>query len=180
MSKIINTFYNVEIPNDKKVLVLCDIDDTVLRFEKTFDDFFTLTKKLLKDKEYPEHILYKIAWQSYIDYRNQSIPMHTDIDGFNLMIQKIYAKTDGSKLDFLTARSKEFDKKTKTELQQIGISNTDQFIYHYSFNKSKAIYIENNIDILSYDVVIFIDDRENELALCREYFPEIITYRFEI
>lgn len=40
MSKIITTFDQVEIPEDKTTLVLCDIDDTILRYPLSFRDFY--------------------------------------------------------------------------------------------------------------------------------------------
>ncbi len=179
MSKIINNFYNVEIPEDKKILVLCDIDDTVLKYDKTLNDFLPFIEKFSVYKAYIER---PMAYALYKEYKDNAIPMHTDIDGFNDMIRKINKNNNGSKLEFLTARSKKFDMNTKKQLADIGIYRSEDYTYHYTYDnfKNKASYIENNIDVLDYDVVIFIDDREDELSLCREYFPEIITYQFKI
>ena len=184
MSKIITTFDQVDIPEDKTTLVLCDIDDTILRYPLSFKDFykneitsaifmFMWTTSKAEKKIYMEEYIY----DRYISYKANTEPLHTDIDGFNNMIQKIYSR--GGELKFLTSRSIAYNNFTRKQLQKIGI-NPDLYAFHYTYESGvkKSRYIWENIDKEKYQNIIFIDDREDELELVRQDHPEISTYRF--
>jgi predicted secreted acid phosphatase len=186
MSKIITTFDQVEIPQDKTTLVLCDIDDTVLRYPMLLQDFYKkeqaaaefIFMSVTSKKEKQIYINEYINDEYYI-YRTKTDPIHTDIDGFNNMIQKIYS--NGGELKFVTSRSIVFNEQTRKHLQTIGI-DPELYKIHYTFESGvkKSRYIQENINKEQYQNIIFIDDREDELKLVRNDHPDITTYRFTI
>jgi len=102
--KVINTFDKI-IPIEKS-LILCDIDDTVLRYNLTFKDFYSKVKNELKyDGDYlDEKDINDCAMEEFNLYREKNVPFHTDGEGFRRLEQKIL-KTN-SKLCFITSRSK--------------------------------------------------------------------------
>jgi len=81
--KKINSFNLIDVKENS--LVLCDIDDTVLRFDLNLDDFYSSTEKYLKEiNDYLDDEDTKIiASNEYNDYRDKNTPFHTDKNGFD-------------------------------------------------------------------------------------------------
>jgi hypothetical protein len=114
MFKVIISFNQVEISNNIKYLILCDIDDTILHFP----DCDSFCKELIKDLHINKNFDKELKLLKSF-YRRIKEPTHTDYKGFANMIQKI--NESNSKIMFLTARHIDCDNLTKTHLKQIGI-----------------------------------------------------------
>jgi hypothetical protein len=188
MYKIINSFDDVII-NNSNTLIICDIDETLLTWNKKSSDFNHLVKLdfNLKDKEYEEYEEYEEykeiekEAQCFLNmYRVIVKPEMTDVNGFNNLLDKII-QTD-SQIIFLTARpnnesSKKFTRKNFTD---IGL-DYDKYTIHWTNNNSisKGEYIFNNIDINKYNEIIFIDDYESYIKTVNDILHNIICYKFE-
>jgi hypothetical protein len=164
------------INSKKKTLVICDIDDTILFYDKTINYFIEFVKK-----DFPNWADDSIKTEAgcyYNTYRHIATPKHTDFDGFMSMIETI--KSTNNNFLFLTARTN-YEKNsniTKKHFNDIGL-HYDDFTIHYTNNlMSKGRYIKTNIDISSYESVIFIDDYETYIKTVTEHFPHIICYQF--
>ena len=171
----INSFREVEISN-KKTLIICDIDDTVLKYKKTFSDFNNndyyfpgetdLQKKLEFALEFYQ--MYKIIMPIDIE--------HTDYDGYCEMLAKL---TADSGLIFLTARTSNGHDMTMKQLQQLNIHNPPRDIYYTDNKCSKGEYIMKNMDLSDWDEIIFIDDSERQILSVACAFPKIRCYLFD-
>lgn len=182
-SPIISKFTQIEITK-KKPLIICDIDGTLLRFDKEYLFFY---QKVLADcikfpfvgtKEEQEKYMIEDARCMYNIYIHMDIPIHTDAEGFSCMEQKI--KELGGKLLFLTARTKENSLKyTIKNFKDIGL-DYNNYIVHYTDNIiSKGDYIANRLNIKDYGEIIFIDDYPEYIKTVKDRIPEIICYQFQ-
>lgn len=178
-----NRFHKIksfsEIPIDnKKTLIICDIDDTVLAVGRSIEYFYQLAE--LDLPRLSPYLKEKYARSVYDIYRRYVLPTHTDLPGFQKMISQLEENTESSFV-FLTARA--FHElgvqQTRKDLEHIGISPNYR-VYYTSNIISKGDYIMENIDITSYDTVIFIDDRIENIDSVALRFPKIITYQFII
>jgi len=177
MIKIISSFTEVELKDESKILVLCDIDNTILHYPNC-DEFCEI---LVRDfcpngKDDPNYE--KELQDLKRTYISLNAPSHTDYDGFVSMVKKISDKN--GKLMFLTARSSESDDWTKKHLKQIGI-NPDDFKIHYAgIRMTKGEYIRRYIKLENWEQIIFIDDYESFIKSVLELHPEIECYQFSI
>jgi hypothetical protein len=169
MSKTISSFNQVEVSNDLKTLILCDIDDTILHFP----DCDTFCENLIKEFR-TKHEEYEDELKKMKNYYKKIMrPTHTDYDGFDSMIKKL-----NGKLMFLTSRNLEGNIWTKNQLKQIGLL-PDDFEIHYTGEKiSKGEYIERYIDLSGWENVIFIDDYDSYIKSVKDIYPQIICYKF--
>lgn len=178
-SKEINTFYDVEITKHN-TLILCDIDETVLRYEKTIDHFYKMVKEDVPNEE--EEFYKNEANDFYRMYKSMgkkiSHPQHTDIEGFNNMIDQL-EKINGSMM-FITARNEASMEVTCEHLNDINI-NHEKYKIHFTNNKiSKGEYIKKNININDFNDIIFIDDYESYIKSVTNIFNDKIRcYRFK-
>jgi hypothetical protein len=171
---IINTFNNIEI-KCVKTLIICDIDNTILCYEKNIEDFIKIIKKDFP--EFTENEIIEDAVYMYNIYRCINKPLHTDFDGF-INIKNRLNELDGN-LIFLTARNSSSLSFTKKDFNNIGL-NYDEYEIHYTDNKiSKGQYIEKYINIKDYNEVIFIDDYESYIKSVSDIFPQIKCYLFD-
>lgn len=165
------------INSKKKTLVICDIDDTILFYDKTIHYFIEFVKKDFPN--WTDDSIKTEGYYFYNMYRLIATPKHTDFDGFMSMIETI--KSTNNNFLFLTARTndeKNNNKNIRQKFDNIGL-NYDDFNVHYTNNlMSKGYYIKNNIKVSSYDTVIFIDDYETYIKSVTEHFPHIICYQF--
>lgn len=173
MIKTISSFNEVELKNDLKYLILCDIDGTILHFpdrNRMCRDI--LTELCLDDEEEYETELANLK-RIYIC---AIPPTPTDYEGFVNMLKKI--NNSNSTLMFLTARGVESEKMTKKHLQQIRVS-PDGFEIHYTGSKiSKGEYIKKNIDLSNWENIIFIDDYDSYIKSVMDLHPQIVCYKF--
>ena len=160
-----------DIPIQRNTLVLCDIDDTVIVFEKLgktwwrerFDDYYERTHDYdLSDKEVLKEWVHQIQ-------KNE--PVQVDEAGFTDFMERINAT--GSILVFVTARTSDLADLTIAHLKQVGI--TPKTAIHYTNNESKGDYIANVLDFDDFDHVIFIDDMEHNVNSVERVFGDKVT-----
>jgi hypothetical protein len=162
----INSFK--QIPIQRNTLVLCDIDDTVIVFEKLgkkwwrerFEDYYERNG----DYEFSE----KAVLKEWIHQIHKQQPVHVDEDGFTDFVERIDAT--GSTLAFVTARSSDLFCLTLHHLKQVGI--TPKTDIHYTNNTPKGDYIANVLDFDDFEHVIFIDDMEHNIASVQKVFGD--------
>jgi hypothetical protein len=169
----IKSFREISIEN-KKTLIICDIDDTVLKLENSLEYF---KEKAAQDLSgcHP-HIIEACAMSMFSLYRSKTDPIPTDSSGFTDMLRRLYA-TDNSELIFLTARSYNSREYTKKDLLSIGISPSYP-VYFTGNMITKGEYIIENINWLSYEKVIFIDDMPMNILSVAMCCPTITSYQF--
>jgi acid phosphatase class B len=145
----IKSFISI-IPHVKdKTLIICDIDDTFLRYEKGFGYFYDKVKS-----KYTKREALKQAEILYNIYKQKNLPKLTDYSGFTLLMHILKNKGE---IVFLTARSEEEEEYTRKEFSYLGI-NYDYFKVYYTGDKiSKGQFIKKHFKIRGINV-IFIDD----------------------
>ena len=166
-----------EIPIQRNTLVLCDIDDTVIVFEKLgkkwwrerFDDYYERTRNYdISDQEVLKEWVHQIQ---------KDEPVHVDEAGFTDFMERINAT--GSILVFVTARSSDLADLTISHLKQVGI--TPKTAIHYTNNESKGDYIANVLDFDDFEHVVFIDDMEHNVnSVERVFGDKVTTYLFSM
>uniref|UniRef100_A0A6C0BTM0 FCP1 homology domain-containing protein n=1 Tax=viral metagenome TaxID=1070528 RepID=A0A6C0BTM0_9ZZZZ len=166
-----------EIPIQRNTLVLCDIDDTVIVFEKLgkkwwrerFDDYYERTRNYdISDQEVLKEWVHQIQ---------KGEPVHVDEAGFTDFMERINAT--GSILVFVTARSSDLADLTISHLKQVGI--TPKTAIHYTNNESKGDYIANVLDFDDFEHVVFIDDMEHNVnSVERVFGDKVTTYLFSM
>jgi len=177
----IRTFQDVIIKSN--TLVICDIDDTVIKCKKPLNHFYQMVKEdFCFFSDCTHEMLLKEAWDMQIMYNQLYGYTHTDSEGFEQMLNSI--SQTKSQLIFLTARSKQSDQATKKNLNQAGIYHED-FQIHYTKNEiTKGQYIVDHIDLSGFDHVVFIDDYENQVLsvvnLVGKLVESVSGYKFEI
>lgn len=157
MTTKVSTFN--DIPIQRNTLVLCDIDDTVIVFEKLgkkwwrerFDYYYSLNG----DFDFSE----KAVLKEWIFCIRSMKPSRIDEKGFNDFLERI--DQTGSELVFVTARSPELSRLTLTHLYDVGIMPKTNV--HYTDSVPKGEYIARVIDFDDFEHVIFIDDMEHNI-----------------
>ena len=172
----INNFSDINLSN-KKTLIICDIDNTLLYYEKNIDFFYYFLKNHM-GKLNDEYLINE-AKRLYNLYVNTNNAKPTDYHGFLNMISKYNVS-----LVFLTSRHTNSIELTKKHFNQIGL-NYDKFIIHYTNNETTSInkgdYLLNGfIDMSNYEEIIFIDDNENCLESVQNLLPNIKCYKFVV
>lgn len=174
----ISSFQDVIIKSN--TLVICDIDDTLIKCKKPLEYFYQLIKDDFTD--YTREIILKDASNMQSMYNQIYGYTHTDSEGFNQMLSAI-AQTN-SKLVFLTARSKQTDNYTKKNLTQVGIANENFPIYYTENEKTKGQYVLDHVDLSGVDHVVFIDDYEHQVISVIDLVGKsgiaVSGYKFEI
>jgi hypothetical protein len=174
MTTTVSTFK--DIPIKRNTLVLCDIDDTVIVFEKLgkkwwrerFDDYYERNG----DYEFSEQATLK----EWIHQIHKEIPVQVDSTGFAHLMERI--NETGSTIVFVTARTHELFCLTLHHLKQAGINpKTD---IHYTNNTPKGDYIADVLDFEDFDHVIFIDDMEHHVnSVERVFGDKVARYLFK-
>jgi hypothetical protein len=163
---VIHTFK--DIPIKRNTLVLCDIDDTVIVFEKLgkkwwrerFDDYYERTG----DFEWSE----KAVLKEWVYTIRTMEPVHVDEHGFCSFVERI--EQTGSTLVFVTARGEDISDLTTIHLNSAGIyPKTD---VHHTNNTPKGEYIANVIDFDDFEHVVFIDDMEHNIQSVQSTFGD--------
>ncbi len=174
----VTSFNQIPIPNSS--LVICDIDDTLIKSKKCLSYFVKTVEedfKMFPDDSSKESLL-KDAWDMQQMYNQIFGYDHTDSDGFFAMCDKI--KKSSGQLVFLTARDAKSETATRKNFQSVGL-NYDDFSIHYTNNSiPKGQFILSNINFSDYSNIIFIDDNETQLSSVNECFPQAQCYKFEI
>jgi hypothetical protein len=179
MFTTISSFNEIKLENPN-TLVICDIDNTLIYWDKKKEDFYQIIQE---DFSYftPEKIE-KEATDYFDEYVTINPPKITDSEGFDNLIQKIKL-LHGSNLIFLTARYSNISNNnifTRMNFESIGL-NYDDFTVHYTNNKiSKGKYIFRNIELKKYNEIIFIDDYEPFIKSVKDILPFVNCYKFQI
>jgi uncharacterized HAD superfamily protein len=163
----IKSFLSV-IPHIKEnTLVICDIDDTFLRYEKGFGYFYD------KVKHNPKREAIKQTTNMYREYKQKNYPKLTDYSGFMLMMHIL---KDKGELVFLTARKSDEETNTRKEFSHLGI-NYDYFKVFYTGDRiTKGSFIKKNFKIKGKNV-IFIDDYIGNIESVSK-IPSIKCFKF--
>jgi hypothetical protein len=171
MEGIIHSFNQVVIKGSH-TLILCDIDETLLRWNKSLEDIYNSYKMLYPHLDKSK--LETLTENYYSIYRNTTSAIPTDLSGFMTLLARL--GTEG-KLMFLTARSPSYH--TRDDLNNIGLQNY-MFDIHFTANKiPKGEYIKKYIDFSRYNDVIFIDDNPNYINSVLINNPTIRCYLFD-
>jgi len=171
---IINTFKTIELPKDKKPIVICDIDLTFIRPVRDYIDIYNLMKPKFSDPIQLERIVNDIINMSL----SFGMVKHTDYEGFTQMLERINQL--GGKFLFLTARSAVSHGKTIDDLKKAGLQNPEEFEIHYTGNEiTKGQYIQRHNLLQGYDHYIFIDDYPHFLESALQIYPDMNGYLFK-
>jgi len=176
--KCIDSFEHIEITN--KSLVVCDIDDTLLKYKIDWTQFFNKYMEENKDgdtmraKDYAD-----LNWYRYTSYNK---PFLIDKEGFLNLMKKI--EQTNSTLIFLTARHKDSHLFTIENFKDIDIPYW-KYDIHYSYTYPKGAYlrdivhVEQKYSFLDYEKIIFIDDLVNNIMTMLTYMPYVDCYHFK-
>lgn len=173
--KTIYTFHEIDITEN--TLVICDIDDTLLRYEVNWDYYFYKFMQEFNNNE----IAQSHANSAWYQYTKSNKCFLVDKDGFMNFMNKIQ-QTD-SELIFLTARTDMSHPYTIENFIDIGLDHT-KFDIHYSYMKPKGLYFYEqlfqlqNYDHSKYKKIIFIDDALHNILDMNNYLPFVECYFF--
>lgn len=174
---IINSFKSVAFEENKKPLVICDIDHTLIKCAFDFHKIYSFLGGGVKYN--PDYL---VLHQDTVDFINRAynngFVMQTDPEGFKAMLEKV--ENMGGKLIFLTARGRGFHQKTINDLSNAGLNGLDRFELHYTNNEiSKGEYLKKLGIVSQFEHVSFIDDNISFLASVYTIFPQINCYLFK-
>lgn len=170
---IIDTFKSIHLPQDKKPIVICDIDLTFIRPTRDYIDIYNQIKP---NHPYPKELEKNV--NDMLNLSHVGVVKQTDSEGFNQMLEKIYQL--GGKFLFLTARSSEAHDKTINDLIKAGLQNPHEFEIHYTGNQiTKGNYIQRHNLLQGYNHYIFIDDYPHFLESALQIYPDMNGYLFK-
>jgi predicted secreted acid phosphatase len=173
MAKIIYSFNEI-ITTKEKPLVLCDIDDTILRFNYNIKHFYN-EAKLLYPKASNNELVNRAEHNFYI-HRNLNKPFHTDLDGFNDLCKRVQ-EMNGD-IMFITARSHGAEDATKKHFKTIGVEYNKFKVHYLSNTTDKGDYVKKNINLQDREEIIFIDDQDYNLDNIQKVLPQIKCFKF--
>lgn len=170
-------------------LILCDIDETVLTFEKEFTHFVDISKhtydtvyrqfniptQYISREKHREAKVNSMARVMYSDYIQSVGPKPTDMDGFRRLERRVGVL--GGQIKFLTARGEKSDHFTRNNFAQIGL-NYDDYDVYYTNASPKGEYIKKHIPLDTYGEVCFIDDLDHNMKNVMLHLPNIVCYQF--
>jgi predicted secreted acid phosphatase len=173
---IISTFDSIDIPENKKPIVICDIDLTFIRPSRDYDDLYQEIKNDHSDFDPIElDLLIRDMLRMSI---NIGMVKQTDEEGFLKLLNKVNEKK--GKFLFLTARSGFAHEKTINDLKTVGLQNPEEFEIHYTGNQiTKGQYIQRFNLLQGYDHAIFIDDFPHFLESALQIYPTMNCYLFK-
>jgi len=171
--KIIHTFNDILLTKENP-LVLCDIDDTILKYKYDFVDFFKKNVLISQGASHEELINY--ANDDYYIYRILNDPFHTDQDGFNSLLNKI--KELNGEIMFITSRSKGTIDMTKRHFKRLNIPYNKKNIHYLSNLTKKGEFISKHIDVKGRGEILFIDNLTNNITNVELFNPSISCYKF--
>lgn len=171
---IINTFESINIPEDKKPIVICDIDLTFIRPLINYDDLYHEVKCSVDDPI----LLQRVVKEMLNKYIRFGMVKQTDENGFLNLLNRVNEL--GGKFLFLTARSCLSHEKTVRDLKTAGLKNPEDFEIHYTGNEiTKGQYIQRFNLLQGFDYPIFIDDYPPFLESVLQIYPDMNCYLFK-
>jgi hypothetical protein len=168
----IESFSEINI-NTPHTLILCDIDETILKYDDINDMWWknTISFHMTKLNSYEDSD--QLALEEWVYYIHNNKPTHTDFSGFNDLLNK--ASCNNNELLLLTARNRNLEYITHDHLEHVGIDISKNKIL-FTNGYSKGDYIKQYIDIFKYNSVIFIDDNIKHLNSVYNTFGNKIKY----
>lgn len=185
----IHSFDEVQLI-EHKPLVLVDIDETLLTFDKKYSDFVKEAEAFYDNNEQyapyddNKHIsrehhknafVYQTAGQEFNSYLDLAKPRATDLEGFLRLVKRTHLL--GGDLKFLTARSFVGQDYTRSNFKDIGLEY-DEYEVHYTNAHPKGEYIKKNINTDNYTEIIFIDDLDDFIRSVQTHLPQSQCYKF--
>jgi hypothetical protein len=177
--------FNKILLSNPKSLVICDIDETLLYWNKKSIDFYQMVKEnfsIINDNPNSLTQIEKDALELLKIYKNIFQPTMTDADGFNNLLNKINS-LPGTKIIFLTARTNDKvsnNKFTRKHFETNGLVYDDYEIHYTNNIISEGEYIKTYIDLTEYNDIFFIDNYEYNIKTVKDIFPTIKCYKFEV
>jgi len=155
-----------------KTLILCDIDDTLLRWDRTPESCFAEAAAFFpKDSAKFQQAFGQNLW---INYRQSVPPIWTDRNGFADMVRRL---SDESRLAFLTARTGGiYEHWTQRDFASLGIPYESKDVFYTGNRMTKGEFIQNHIPLGEYERVVFIDDLPENILSVSTAFPAIECY----
>jgi len=172
----ISSFRDVEITRNKP-LVLCDIDNTIIGYDKPFSFFLDKIKQETPDNSISDLQIQINANQLYNYYNRLNPPIHCDYVGFMDLLERV--NNLGGELQFLTARGKSSWRYTRDQFSQIGLVYEDYRVHYTDCRITKGEYIRRYFNTSFFGEVVFIDDLDSYINSVVDLCPEIQCYRFE-
>lgn len=162
----IRTFDTVIPFLEKRTLIVCDVDYTLVDYGKPFAHF-------LKGVQEAE------AYKAYDDYIRAHEPRHTDPAGF-IRLMKEVLHTD-SHLIFVTARPSPWEGFTRKEFTSLNL-DYDFFEVYYLNGQCKAEfcqgYIKGTNKEKGFEQVFLIDDYKKNIQAFQDLMPGSRTFLF--
>lgn len=172
---VINTFKNIAFDDNKKPIVICDIDLTFIRPLYSYQYYYDSLKNDFSNS--PQELS---CMANELMRTSMAIGLikHTDKQGFFEMLKKV--KKLNGKLIFLTARSAFSHDKTVEQLKKAGLQNPEEYEIHYTGNTmTKGNYIKKYNLLQDYNHHIFIDDYPEYLDSAFKIYPYMNCYLFK-
>jgi hypothetical protein len=157
---------------DKKTLVVCDIDYTLVHYGKPFIYFLNEARRQTRSNQLEDNE--PIAYQTYKKHIHSHLPVPTDPSGF---IQLLMEVSRQGKLIFVTGRPPEYEGFTRTEFKALNL-DYDFFEIHYIGPRCKAQYCKQYIP--DYDQICLIDDYKKNIQAFQDLIPYSKTFLFRI
>lgn len=154
----INRFSEIVIR--RRLLVLCDIDDTVFCYGKEIEEYW---KSKIDDPGYKK-------WINIIKRTN---PKLTD-DKIHEFIEELIR--NDCDFHFVTHRNLLFRDITYKHLSYFNLNNHP---IHFLTGSSKGDYINSNFDISKYEGIVFIDDSIHNILDVEVKVNNSKNYRFQ-
>ena len=174
---IINNFKNIIIKDN--TLVLCDIDETLVRIKNIDKKWWIKTKNFFSGFMEKEKEIEFASFSYWLKYVSSHKAEFTDKEGFLYLLNQI-KETNNSKIIFITSRPKNCIPITKKHFYDLNLDYNLYEIHHLNF-KPKGEFVYNNIDISNFENILFFDDHESNLENVFKYFGNLITlYKFVI
>jgi hypothetical protein len=167
----IRSFSEIVITS-QRTLILCDIDDTVLKWDRTLESCI-IEAVFLFPKE-SESFQRGFGQNLWIAYRETVPPIWTDQSGFMTMMGRL---SPSSRLVFLTARAGgELAHWTRHDFESLGLTYDPSGVFYTGNKMTKGKFIKNHIPLEGFERVIFIDDLQENIDSVSGNFPDIQCY----
>jgi len=167
----IRSFREIVITS-QRTLILCDIDDTILKWDLTIDSCFIDAVTLFPTES--EEFQRNFARNIWLTNRELVPPSWTDQSGFVNMLSRL---SPSSRLAFLTARAGgELADWTRRDFESLGLIYDASGVFYTGNKTTKGKFIQNNIPLEGFEKVIFIDDLQENIDSVLRHFPDIQCY----
>jgi hypothetical protein len=156
----------------QRTLILCDIDDTLLKWDLTLEACFIDAITLFPTET--EDFQRNFARNIWLTNREMAPPSWTDQKGFINMLTNL---SPCSRLVFLTARAGgELADWTRRDFESLGLVYDPSGVFYTGNRVTKGTFIKDHIPLEGFEKVIFIDDLQENIDSVSAAFPQIQCY----